>query len=394
MAANPFLFHDEPTNEQATSNPFLMDDEPCEDNPFLPQPGVAPSNPFAFDPMDLEVPTESQQDFFPEFLPPQKPTDLDLKFSYQNAVPTRPPPPRPPQSKETQDLLMSVMGEMDATSTHLLDKIPPTRTPSPVSMRDLQSPSPTPEPSFGELLDVGDAQQHYRGSSTEDLLSLASGNDINQNPHNAAPAPVAPARPIRPPRPAPPQKPPPPTTVNGGDIIDFFDAPPPAKLASKADILNLYNAPKKELVQPDLLCDSVPEPPSLTPSITENLVGDQEPSGGGTPTNQGSEAAKDSLRSPEVDLQMDTSDSQSRGSKGSVSSVTFNPFATSEDVTRVQDLTQSPDRMEVFSTPAPAPTPIHDTGIHGMYESEDLSLCCMRNFYVLVFQLSCCCAIL
>ncbi|KAH0999647.1 hypothetical protein HUJ04_006034 [Dendroctonus ponderosae] len=248
MAANPFLFHDEPTNGQASSNPFLMDDEPCEDNPFLSQTAVAASNPFAFDPIDLEpaeaaVPAESHQDFFTSLndqfatsAPPQKPTDLDLKFSYQNAVPSRLLPPRPPQSKQTQDLLMSVMGAMDATSSHLLDKIPPTRTPSPVSMRDLQSPSPTPEPSFGDLLD-------------------------------------------------------------------------------------------------------------------------------------GSETGKDSMLSPEPDLHMDTSDSQS---KGSVSSVTFNPFAIAEDVTKIREPAQSPDRMEVFTTPAPAPTPIPESTNEG-FDFGDLS---------------------
>ncbi|ERL89321.1 hypothetical protein D910_06693 [Dendroctonus ponderosae] len=374
-----------------------MDDEPCEDNPFLSQTAVAASNPFAFDPIDLEpaeaaVPAESHQDFFTSLndqfatsVPPQKPTDLNLKFSYQNAVPSRPLPPRPPQSKETQDLLMSVMGAMDATSSHLLDKIPPTRTPSPVSMRDLQSPSPTPEPSFGDLLDVGDSQQQGRASSTEDLLSLSSGHDINQNPHNGPPprpaspqvAPARPAPPVRPPRPAPPQKPPPPTVLDGGgaqnDIIDLFDAPPQAKVASKADILNLYNAPKKEVARPDLLCDSVPEPESPTPTITENLAVDPgdllDRSGDETPTNQGSETGKDSMLSPEPDLHMDTSDSQS---KGSVSSVTFNPFAIAEDVTKIREPAQSPDRMEVFTTPAPAPTPIPESTNEG-FDFGDLS---------------------
>lgn len=83
--------------------------------------------------------------------------DFNQEMHSQPNGPPRPPPPRPPPSKETQDLLMSVMGAMDATSSHLLDRIPPTRTPSPVSMRDLHSPSPTPEPQTQDLLDVSDS---------------------------------------------------------------------------------------------------------------------------------------------------------------------------------------------------------------------------------------------
>ncbi|XP_050307877.1 protein stoned-B [Anthonomus grandis grandis] len=456
MAANPFLFHDDGFSEAgempANSNPFLMEDDQFQeesaamDNPFLSQTASNPaaaSNPFAFDPMDLEpaegqIPTNmgsnvfmiiasTAQDFFgtntsvtatADFLTdvnvvtqvsPQKPTDLDLKYTHQTDGPARPPPPRPPQSKETQDLLMSVMGAMDATSSHLLNKIPPTRSPSPVSMRDLQSPSPTPEPTFGELLDVGDnsAKPHQTHHESDDLLSLGSSNDINQNPPSRPPTqptsphhvpPGRPAPPVRPPRPAPPQKPPPPSVVRPPppqmpkplqnlpqnaqskpaqtDIMNMFDncEPLQPKVTTKADILNLYNAPKQEKVQQDLLCDNVFEPESKTPTITENLVGEpdeavfaeevsMEKSEDVTPTNQGSDTGKDtgSLLSPDPgDLQMDTSDSQS---KGSVSSVTFNPFAPTEDLVKDQDLpiintSADMDKMDIFTTPAPAPTPI------------------------------------
>lgn len=489
MAANPFLFHDDGFDDagsiSANSNPFLMEDDGSQgvpgidDNPFLSQTAVAASNPFAFDPMELEpaeaeVPTSisgsnvfmdissTAQDFFttntsvtasanfftdvstvnndvfssiPNTQPQmvtstaQKPTDLDLKYSHQHSGPSRPLPPRPPQSKETQDLLMSVMGAMDATSSHLLDKIPPTRTPSPVSMRDLQSPSPTPEPTFGDLLDVGEntRKPQETHNDTEDLLSLNSNHDINQNPSSGPPprpisphnvVPTRPVPPVRPPRPAPPQKPPPPSvirppqpvppppgpinsfvpTLNSdslvktqdssqnaqsnqaqSDIMDMFDVsvPQQSKVASNADIMNLFNAPKQEKVQPDLLCDAVLEPESKTPTITENLVIEEDSekteessafadkSEDVTPTNQ-SEIGKDSMLSPEPgDLQMDTSDSQS---KGSVSSVTFNPFATVDDLgTQVKDqefpldtadIHQDTDKLDIFSTPAPAPTPV------------------------------------
>lgn len=175
--SNPFLMADDAGLEPATN-----------DNPFLSQTAVtmvaATTNPFAFDPIDL-CPAEAQpaldftsttqlsyttgytnafmnivDDFQPEpatveptvayvpepanicvTSPPQKPTELHLMYSnsvsigddnvgatgVRNGGPGRPPPPRPPPSKETQDLFMSVMGAMDATSSHLLDKIPPTR---------------------------------------------------------------------------------------------------------------------------------------------------------------------------------------------------------------------------------------------------------------------------
>ncbi|XP_024870114.1 protein stoned-B-like [Temnothorax curvispinosus] len=84
--------------------------------------------------------------------------------------PSRPPPPRPqpppipppvqPASKNTKDLILSVTGAMDATSNHLLDRLQATRTPSPTLMH---SPSPTPEHSFADLLDVD--------SNVPDLIS-------------------------------------------------------------------------------------------------------------------------------------------------------------------------------------------------------------------------------
>jgi hypothetical protein len=405
---NPFLFNeDEYTSpHSAASNPFLMGDEndfPTQeagnDNPFLQQADTSAANstnPFAFDPMELE-PSDSapvlnnfvdtgdnqnlfataapcDEDFFSmnekpneDLLPnmmdiaPQKPTDLDLKFTNtvangSGSVPSRPPPPRPPPSKETQDLLMSVMGAMDATSSHLLDRIPPTRTPSPVSMRDLHSPSPTPEPSFGDLLDVGGSNnKNSLENSTGDLLSLNQDNscDINQNP------PVAqenvqtnnkPARPSRPPRPKPPSYPkaapqneptppskPPPPPPQQDEMMDMFGVesapPPPPKQATKADILNLYNAPPKpEKTATDLFFDTVePEKEAVT-NAEEVTVVESAPDAKPIPEQVQEPIVQDNFISPEPsqnDLQMDTSDSQS---KGSVSSVTFNPFAATEEI--------------------------------------------------------------
>ncbi|CAG9858566.1 unnamed protein product [Phyllotreta striolata] len=383
----------------AGSNPFLLDDgdeqidaaSGFNDNPFLSQTAttMANTNPFSFDPMELE-PAEAEMpgipavnfeqniqqdasqpssqidsittDFFSDDVPisqsvveaivPQKPSDLDLKYSHQTNAngPPRPPPPRPPPSKETQDLLMSVMGAMDATSSSLLGKIPPTRSPSPVNMRDLHSPSPTPEPTFGDLLDVGGKPQ--------DLLSSEEVNncDINQNPQQnsnsfrqAAPMvvqtqvkPPKPPPPVRPPKPPPPAvvnqtpKPPPPAEIKAiDDIDDMFGVaePPKKKEVTKADILNLYNAPKQEPVK-DLLSDDIIEPeiPAQPAVVTTNTnpPDDLPVKANLSPVAQINNENLISSEQSQEDLQMDISDNHS---KGSVGSVTFNPFATVDDFT-------------------------------------------------------------
>ncbi|XP_050430401.1 LOW QUALITY PROTEIN: protein stoned-B-like [Adelges cooleyi] len=56
--------------------------------------------------------------------------------------PPRPMPPPPPPSHEAKELILSVTGEMDATSSHMLDRL--AKTPSPTPIRDLLTPSPTP----------------------------------------------------------------------------------------------------------------------------------------------------------------------------------------------------------------------------------------------------------
>ncbi|CAG9823028.1 unnamed protein product [Phaedon cochleariae] len=403
MAANPFLFNEEPfTSPGSTgSNPFLMNDEEdmhggvgFNDNPFLSQTAATIStNPFSFDPMELE-PAEAE---VPRILPGpvlndpfgdiggsmdapftvtehisiqpmigtessktdtvsvQKPSDLELKFSHQPANgPSRPPPPRLPPSKETQDLLMSVMGAMDATSSSLLNKIPPTRSPSPVSMRDLHSPSPTPEHNFGDLLDVSDKPSEHVSST--DLFGIDDEKkcDINQNPAVTQELlsqvkPPRPAPPIRPPKPPLPaaifnQKPKnpieAPVAAKKDDIedMDMFgvEATPRKKEVTNADIMNLFNAPKQELPKTDLLCDlmepeHMEEPQIISTNISEDLTIKEEKLF--SPVGQTNELGVDNLMSSgpsQEDLQMDLSDTQS---KGSISSVTLNPFAPSEEIT-------------------------------------------------------------
>lgn len=359
MAANPFLFTEDDyvSPHSATSNPFLINDDlqAENDNPFLAQ--NAPTNPFAFDPEELEDTNTNDQNFFCATIP-QKPTDLDLKYTntVETSIPgdvepqkTAPmPPPRPPPSKETQDLLMSVMGAMDATSSHLLDRIPPTRTPSPVSMRDLHSPSPTPEPNLGDLLDVGDAKPPNT-QEPNDLLSLC---DINQNPPlvEAKQKPARPSPPSRPPRPPPPPqpvqkppKPPPPAATKpkspADEMMDMFGSEAPTQTKTKDDILNLYNKPRTEPTVKDLLFDDAIEE-EKTPQVDSDVAMEDafesvtkvaEPV-----VTQIIEQSIEKLAetvvalSPEPpnDMQMDTSDSQS---KDSISSTTFNPFTSSEE---------------------------------------------------------------
>lgn len=352
---NPFLFENKFNNSSNATNPFAFDSASFE-APAVSDNSQLLSNNFFTRP---EAETEdffslNQEDNIVSNVPPQKPTDLDLKYTNTTSqAPSRPPPPRPPPSKETQDLLMSVMGAMDATSSHLLDRIPPTRTPSPVSMRDLHSPSPTPEHQFGDLLDVGNGPKAAENNSI-DLMSLNQDNpcDINQNPPQTELVTAVnnkPARPSRPPRPKLPQqiqeqqpplstvpKPAPPIIPRAQDeMMDMFgiaEATVP-KVATKADILNLYNA-KPESRPTDLLFDNV-EPEESSKIQREHIATENSPS---SVSLQEPQNIQDNFISPEPsqnDLQMDTSDSQS---KGSVSSVTFNPFAGTEDLPITQEV--------------------------------------------------------
>ncbi|KAF9808921.1 hypothetical protein SFRURICE_000967 [Spodoptera frugiperda] len=229
MAYNPFLSMNEPSAPATTDvlNPFMIADaEPeaitCE-NPF------ATSNPFsdfgsgyeppAGDTVPVDIfsgiePTGIGAKHYEEFSEQKstpldiftsspvdqdrlvKPTELDLvaatldhPFSNEEEdqshhLPARPLPP------ETQNLILTVTGQMEFTSSHLLDRIPPTRTPSPVSVRDIHSPSPTPEP---EHVDE----------------PLGDNFDINRNkPTRPPPARPPPATRPPPPRPQPPRPPP------------------------------------------------------------------------------------------------------------------------------------------------------------------------------------------
>lgn len=196
------------------------------------------------------------------------------------------PPPRPvPPSQTTQDLILSVADQLDQTSSHLLNRIPVTRTPSPVSMRDLHSPSPTPE--LGDLLDVseqlppdlinqndGFGDSHV-DSNTSDNPFMIQDELVKTEPVRPPPPRPTPPRPTPPRRPSPPQAEP--VTIQSQpqnpiqqpqtepDLFDMFGTgeqqksqqPPAPK--SNQDILSLFSTPKPSVPtsQPDLLCGDI-----------------------------------------------------------------------------------------------------------------------------------------
>lgn len=151
--------------------------------------------------------------------------------------PQRPAPP----SQVTQQLITNLTDHLDATSHNLLGKIPVTQPPSPVSMRDLQSPSPTPD--VDDLLDV-----------TESFAAASAAQQEAPKPHRPPP----PSRPTPPSRPSPPKQSPTdaplPTVVDEhkepeDDLLSFGPPhqqkkPPPKPPAPKTkdDILSLYSA--------------------------------------------------------------------------------------------------------------------------------------------------------
>ncbi|XP_016953857.1 protein stoned-B isoform X1 [Drosophila biarmipes] len=319
--ANPFLMDDDLDGGDMAANPFLMQSDPesSSDNPFGAATGV--SNPFAFGGDDLETGAEPEADaahgndldpamsFFGTTIEAEddalslksgaEEEDEGVKKLPQSQAHVHPPPPRPqapPQS--TQDLISTVSNQLEETSSELLGRIPATRSPSPVSMRDLHSPSPTPDSGLADLLDVSvdsGSSAHTQGMDV-DLIGVVAGGVPLDNPfavptavpniQAAAPLPATPVKqPPRPPpprpappRPAPPgqmapQRPPPPVTAatpgpdaaEADDLLDMFGTtsskpvkPPPPK--SKEDILSLFEQPQAPPApKPDLLHDDLPE---------------------------------------------------------------------------------------------------------------------------------------
>ncbi|EAA06689.5 AGAP000363-PA [Anopheles gambiae str. PEST] len=218
--------------------------------------------------------------------------------------PHKPVPPRPiPPSTATQQLISSIADQLDQTSTNLLQKIPVTRTPSPVSMRDLHSPSPTPA-DYGELAAAA-ADNPFADHDQPPVAALSGSVTPVQKPPRPRPPPPRPAPPrssvasspvAAQPGPAPPQEP---------DLFDLFGtvavaakpaAPPkPPAPKTKEDILSLFSQPAQPTTaataprpsKPDLLSDDLddflgglpgaatggtgPEP-AFVPNLAENLA--------------------------------------------------------------------------------------------------------------------------
>ncbi|CRK91113.1 CLUMA_CG004801, isoform A [Clunio marinus] len=316
--ANPFLFMEEETGAEnpvadSYSNPFLVEDDDEVDE-FSAENPFSASNPFAFNDADdnaneknnveaesgaslfiVENDIDEQQvdatmSFFGttineyDGLQYQKPNDLIItqhemaddvvKHSEDDAVHSHKPPPRPlPPSQMTQQLITNLTDHLDQTSTNLLGKLPKTRTPSPISMRDLHSPD------VGDLLDVSDMLSCEQEQQSNNVVPKSNDHEVEHKPHRPPPP-----RPV-PPRPTPPKgslksspvtEPPPIITNNSAkdpqahqqdddDLLNFFGSekkkpPKPAPPKSNKDILSLFTAPTQPVVadqKPDLLSEDM-----------------------------------------------------------------------------------------------------------------------------------------
>ncbi|XP_055626165.1 protein stoned-B-like [Toxorhynchites rutilus septentrionalis] len=248
-------------------------------------------------PMDLQLGPHTNNNLMDDAMMQAYSSEDELKSAKGNH---KMPPPRPiPPSQATQQLISSIASQLDQTSTNLLQKIPATRTPSPVSMRDLHSPSPTPE--FGDLLSAGDQLPHSDSQPQDNFFGTGMTPVGNDNPFADPVVPIAakpevqkPPRPRPPPpRPAPPKSSlvsspvaapqPIPAPQQEADLFDLFGTttsktspPKPPAHKTKEDILSLFSTPT---VAPA----AAPEPKQ-----TDLLSGDFDDIFGGT--NEGSQA--------------------------------------------------------------------------------------------------------
>lgn len=373
LNSNPFLMGESDTSEYNSENPFMV--QSSASNPFADFGGggggdmtatttigmdfyvttavdtMTSQAPFYTHDIVSEVttttttahptaqPIDSAMSFFgttiddaDDVVAPQKPVGLNifladnlshlddnLAYSSDEELKQRHPPPRPvPPSQTTQDLILSVADQLDQTSSHLLGRLPRTRTPSPVSMRDFQSPSPTPD--VGDLLDVSDMMGDLDDPLPNDDFPPPPPPVTAENPFGIVdsqpePMKVEPTRPPpprpTPPRPTPPRRPSPPSTIQSNsapprpadpapieaDLFDMFGStdsvpkrPPPPK--SNQDIMSLFSAPPRQDAapsQPDFLSGDIlsmdneftslatvmgapaPQQPQLTPMPNSQL---------------------------------------------------------------------------------------------------------------------------
>ena len=245
-------------------------------------------------PYDFTDPASAMDDLMAEMdLPPPPPPDVlnlpqvdELPSSSETSpippevtmtAPARPaPPPRPPSRPspphETQQLILSVTGAMQATSDHLLDRLR-AAAPSPVPGHHMShgshSPSPSPSPCPSPTHDV-------------DLMH----STIDEAPRSR---PLSPARP-QPPRPPRPAAPASSAAVTQHPVI--FDEPKtrPAASSGFASIFGTDPSPSPPAPSPNIgLGDGIsdilnfaepsfPQPPSNDPPAEDiDLLGLPKP---------------------------------------------------------------------------------------------------------------------
>lgn len=190
--ANPFLIGDTSstfTDNNSTFNPFLTSAsselESHKDNPFFSTFSSSNStqdntNPFLAFTQNPE-PAQPVADLLGINEKPQNSAVEDaskMKPPPPRPAPPKRPPPRPtPPSHDAKDLILSVTGEMDATSLHLLDRLG--KTPSPIPMRDLLTPSPTPT---ADLLGCEDLQPPISSQHSGVFDQHSNTSNVSQGP--------------------------------------------------------------------------------------------------------------------------------------------------------------------------------------------------------------------
>lgn len=249
---NPFAaFAADTATSAAASNPFLhafgtvgtADIGASEDATFISTASTAP-NPFAQFFSTADPITPAPEPAIPDTLLLDDSLSTATEAPAENVVsswaeppaptgpPRRPPPPRPSVAKETKDLILSVTGALEATSSDLLDRLQATRTPSPTPLRDLNSPSPTAMYEVNDLLgddDIAPPPLHRHGVAMgasaniqqeasdifDAIANLAKSETTSQMPPTSTttaaptiPFPVVPTSTMV--TPAPPSRPPPP----------------------------------------------------------------------------------------------------------------------------------------------------------------------------------------
>lgn len=196
--ANPFLYLDEDVSLKATdlnvsSNPFFTEVE--NENPFLDD----TNNPFAVlcdkdnsesyniienQPLQSNGTSnnelhsfEGNKENYYDTLNQTEKNDTEDNIFEEN------PPHQTVPNQNMQDLISTLTDQLDRTSTKLLGQIPATRTPSPVSMRDLHSPSPTPDIPLDDLLGVSSitdiTQESVNHESMEPMFDLLGDSEAN-----------------------------------------------------------------------------------------------------------------------------------------------------------------------------------------------------------------------